>query len=64
MSLFVLDCSVTAAWLFADEASPRTDALLQRLTEGVAAKPVTGEAICKATQAASTHLAQTELAPP
>ena len=39
MSLFVLDCSVTVAWLFADEASPRTDALLQRLTEGVAVVP-------------------------
>ena len=39
MSLFVLDCSVTVAWLFADEASPQTDALLQRLTEGVAVVP-------------------------
>ena len=39
MSLFVLDCSVTVAWLFADEASPRTDALLQRLTEGAAVVP-------------------------
>ena len=31
MSAFVLDCSIAAAWLFEDEASPATDALLRRL---------------------------------
>ncbi len=33
MSEFVLDCSVTMAWLFEDEARPETDALLDRATE-------------------------------
>ena len=31
---FVLDCSVTMAWFFADEASARTDALLDELSGG------------------------------
>ena len=31
MSAFVLDCSVTVAWLFEDEATLETDALLERL---------------------------------
>ena len=31
MSAFVLDCSVAASWLFEDEATPETDALLRRL---------------------------------
>ena len=39
MSVFVLDCSVTVSWLFEDEASPQTDALLHRLQEGPALVP-------------------------
>ena len=39
MSEFVLDCSVTVSWLFADEASPQTDALLNRLKETKALVP-------------------------
>ncbi len=31
MSRFVLDCSIAAAWLFEDEASPETDGLLEQL---------------------------------
>ena len=31
---FVLDCSVTMAWFFADEATPGTDALLDPLSSG------------------------------
>jgi predicted nucleic acid-binding protein len=31
---FVLDCSVTMAWFFADEATPGTDALLDHLGSG------------------------------
>lgn len=31
MSVFVLDCSIAVAWLFDDETSPETDALLDRL---------------------------------
>lgn len=31
MSAFVLDCSIAASWLFEDEATPETDALLHRL---------------------------------
>lgn len=35
MKGFVLDCSVTATWLFPDHGTPETDALLDRLkTEG------------------------------
>ncbi len=35
MNGFVLDCSVAATWLFPDEATPETEALLDRLqTEG------------------------------
>lgn len=39
MSVFVLDCSVTVSWLFADEASAPTDALLHRLREANALVP-------------------------
>lgn len=31
---FVLDCSATLPWVFADEASPGADALLERLVAG------------------------------
>ena len=31
MTAFVLDCSIAAAWLFEDEASSETDALLDQL---------------------------------
>ena len=31
---FVLDCSVTMAWFFEDEATPATDALLDRISQG------------------------------
>lgn len=33
MSTFVLDCSVTMAWLFQDEAGPNTDQLLKELRD-------------------------------
>ncbi len=36
---FVLDCSVTVAWLFEDEATPAVDALQDRLKEGDALVP-------------------------
>ena len=36
MSAFVLDASVTAAWLFGDEDDPRTDAALTNLENGMA----------------------------
>lgn len=39
MSVFVLDCSIAVAWLFDDEASPETDALLGRLREDGALVP-------------------------
>lgn len=39
MTTFVLDCSIAAAWLFEDEASPETDSLLARLKEGGASVP-------------------------
>ncbi len=32
---FVLDCSVTVAWLFEDEATPAVDALQDRLKDGL-----------------------------
>lgn len=38
--MFVLDCSVAAAWLFEDEAAPETDALLDRLADGSAWVPL------------------------
>ena len=34
MTAFVPDCSVAAAWLFADEAGPETDELLAGLKDG------------------------------
>ena len=39
MSAFVLDCSIAVAWLFDDEASPETDALLDRLKNDGALVP-------------------------
>ncbi len=39
MSAFVLDCSITVAWLFDDEATSETDALLDRLKSGGAHVP-------------------------
>ncbi|BBK31591.1 putative nucleic acid-binding protein [Stella humosa] len=41
MTAFVLDCSVTLAWCFEDEASAATDALLMRLrSEGAIVPPI------------------------
>ena len=37
--MFVLDCSIAAAWLFEDEAAPATDALLRRLKRDGALVP-------------------------
>ena len=39
MTNFVLDCSVAVAWLFDDEATAETDALLDRLKDGEAYVP-------------------------
>lgn len=36
---FVIDCSVAMAWLFQDEATPRTSALLKRLAIETAIVP-------------------------
>lgn len=40
MTNFVLDCSVAVAWLFDDEATAETDALLDRLKDGEAHVPM------------------------
>jgi predicted nucleic acid-binding protein len=37
---FVLDCSVTMAWIFPDEANQSTDALLESLLKNSAVVPV------------------------
>lgn len=39
MTAFVLDASIALAWCFADEATPATDALLDRLADEDAAAP-------------------------
>jgi predicted nucleic acid-binding protein len=39
LSTFVLDCSIAVAWCFEDEATPQTDALLDRLRDEGAAVP-------------------------
>jgi predicted nucleic acid-binding protein len=39
LSRFVLDCSVTMAWCFEDEADSYTDAVLEALTGGEALVP-------------------------
>ena len=39
MTGLVLDCSIAAAWLFADEADPETDHLLARIKDGGALVP-------------------------
>ena len=39
MSAFVLDCSIAVAWLFNDETTPETDALLDRLKDDSALVP-------------------------
>ena len=36
---FVVDCSIAMAWLFSDEATPKTAALLNRLTTETALVP-------------------------
>src|SRR5262249_27566119 len=38
-AMFVVDCSVAMAWLFNDEATPKTAALLNRLTTETAVVP-------------------------
>ncbi|MFQ5774095.1 MAG: type II toxin-antitoxin system VapC family toxin [Kiloniellaceae bacterium] len=39
MTAFVLDCSIAVTWCFEDEATPATDALLDRLGGEAAAAP-------------------------
>ena len=39
MNEFVLDCSITVAWLFDDEVTPETDGLLDRLKDSGALVP-------------------------
>jgi predicted nucleic acid-binding protein len=39
VTAFVLDASIALAWCFADEASPATDALLDRLADEEAVAP-------------------------
>jgi predicted nucleic acid-binding protein len=39
VTAFVLDASIALAWCFADEATPATDALLDRLADEEAAAP-------------------------
>ena len=36
---FVVDCSMTMAWCFEDEATPETDAILKRLRQSSAIAP-------------------------
>lgn len=36
---FVVDCSMTMAWCFEDEATPETDAILKRLKQTTAVVP-------------------------
>jgi len=38
-AMFVVDCSIAMAWLFNDEATPKTAALLNRLTTETALVP-------------------------
>ena len=40
MSAFVLDCSIAVAWLFQDEATRETDALLDQLNQDAALAPL------------------------
>jgi predicted nucleic acid-binding protein len=40
VTAFVLDASIALAWCFADEATPATDALLDRLADEEAVAPV------------------------
>lgn len=40
MTGLVLDCSVTVTWCFEDEATPETDALLERVRDEGAAVPM------------------------
>jgi predicted nucleic acid-binding protein len=39
VTAFVLDASIALAWCFADEATPATDALLDRLAQEEAVAP-------------------------
>ena len=39
MTAFVLDCSIAVTWCFEDEATPASDALLERLGAETAAAP-------------------------
>jgi predicted nucleic acid-binding protein len=40
LTAFVVDCSLAVAWCFEDEATPQTDALLDRLREEGALVPI------------------------
>ncbi len=61
---FVLDCSVTVAWLFEDEATPAVDALQDRLKDGDALVPglwrlEVGNVLARAERRKRIALAQT-----